>query len=616
MEAWAQLTLHGINHGGSVNVLFSVLNDRRSNTQAAVWWMPPDGTTTIALGNSSDQTVHATLEFSDSGAQDVDIAPFATEIIRRHGNQRGGHSSSKGVTDSVIVKSNAASGGLIPTGIVGSENGKFTGSIRFYDTQNAVQSNLFATRFKMKNVAPHLLLRNTTASVINAQPRFRSLAGESGNPVELPAVTLQPNEAAEVNLDSLAAAIAGRPDLDEVSVEVLSSGGAGSLVGALYGTDRTNGTVYDVPLRDSGVLRISTGGYPIRLDGDYSTIISITNVSDKESEFAAYINHEGGRYIYPARKLAAGETAVFDVRKLRDEGTPDGKGQRLPASFTTGQFLWSIHGGMGTHLLGRSEIVSRAARVSSSYSCTGCCPWVFAGASMNPASVLVLVDGFAAIGAEGTDADCYGNTWSYPAGDNWWMDDPSIAAMSYGSGSDQVMGIAPGETRVWASWRIENYIYDGQDCRDYGASDTYAFADVVVAPVKFTRVAQEFGVANFDAGITGQTFNATLSLPSNSPPCTGNTFNMRVYLEKGVNVTLVPGTDARTNISTADDSQYRISGGGLTTESASSPNPSFNAVLKRISPNNPNRPIIFTVGSKDQSGRFTTTPGNVTITCN
>jgi hypothetical protein len=64
MEAWAQLTLHGIRGGGSVNVLFTVLSQKRSNTAEAVWWTPRGGSAVIALGNSSDQPVRANLTFA------------------------------------------------------------------------------------------------------------------------------------------------------------------------------------------------------------------------------------------------------------------------------------------------------------------------------------------------------------------------------------------------------------------------------------------------------------------------------------------------------------------------------------------------------------------------
>lgn len=612
MEAWAQLTLHGIDGGGSANVLFSVLNDVRSNAQAAVWWVPQDGEAAIAMGNSSGERIRAMLEFSDGESRNVELAPFATEIVRRRADGRGGRANLNGKGESIIINSTGVAGSLIARGIVGSADGKFTGSIRFYDTQNVFQSNLYATNFRLKDVVPHVLLRNTAASAISVRPRFLPEAGASGNPVELPTMKLEPNETAEVNLDVLMTAIAGRPDLAAVGVQIINSGVPGSLIGSLYGTDKKTGAVYDVPLRDSGAIRNSAGGYPVRLDGDYSTIVSITNASEVATEFTAQVNYEGGPYLLHTYKLSAGETTIIDFRKIRDEQIPDWKGHTLPQSFTRGQFRWGIHGGgSDARLLGRAEVISKSEHVSSSYSCGVICPASYAYSNLNIGSV--LVDGFEAMYVEELDRDCYfSDLGPYEKSPDYFTSyDASIASVTEWYG--HVMGVAPGETQIYAFSTTTIYHCE-RECYPEDIP-VEAISQVFVSPVKFTRVAQDFGTANFDEGFA-RTFNAALSLPSNSPPCTGSTFSMRVYLEKGVNVTLVPGTDARTNISTADDSQYRISGGGLTTESASSPNPSFNALLKRISPNNPNRAIVFTVGSKDQSGRFNTTPGRVTITCN
>jgi hypothetical protein len=146
-----------------------------------------------------------------------------------------------------------------------------------------------------------------------------------------------------------------------------------------------------------------------RLDGDYSTIISITNASGVPTEFIAQVNYEGGPYLFRIHKLAAGETATFDFRKIRDEQIPDWKGHTLPASFTRGQFRWGIHGGGdAARLTGRAEILSLSERVSSSYSCgTSCPPSIRYGfIDLNPA-LYVSVGASKQFYAEEVDGDCY-----------------------------------------------------------------------------------------------------------------------------------------------------------------------------------------------------------------
>lgn len=192
----------------------------------------------------------------------------------------------------------------------------------------------------------------------------------------MPAVTLAPGEIKELDLQSLQTAAANRNDLDQVSVNIENSGASGSLIGALYSTNQTTGVVYDVPLRDSGVMRNSTGAYPWRVDDDYKTVVSITNVGDETTQFNVAIHYNGGQYLVNPRDLAAGQTATFNLKQIRDGQIPDSHGNVIPLTVTSGQFRWSlIQKSPGSpHLIGRSEVVSRSGRVSISYSCPMCCP--------------------------------------------------------------------------------------------------------------------------------------------------------------------------------------------------------------------------------------------------
>jgi hypothetical protein len=69
-----------------------------------------------------------------------------------------------------------------------------------------------------------------------------------------------------------------------------------------------------------------TGSYPWKISNDFTTIAYITNVSDQQAEFMGEINYHGGRVIIEPRKLQPGETATFDMRKIRADGVT---GRRL-----------------------------------------------------------------------------------------------------------------------------------------------------------------------------------------------------------------------------------------------------------------------------------------------
>ncbi len=149
-------------------------------------------------------------------------------------------------------------GRVITTGFVSTDNGDFGSSIRFADTENIAQPNLYSTNFRLKDSTAHIVLKNTTANTIMARPRFLPLAGEGSGVVELPTVTISPNAVKEVNLTALMNTAKTRQDLDSVSVQIINSGDKGSLVGALNFTNDVTGIDYDIPLRDSGMPQNST----------------------------------------------------------------------------------------------------------------------------------------------------------------------------------------------------------------------------------------------------------------------------------------------------------------------------------------------------------------------
>jgi hypothetical protein len=312
-----------------------------------------------------------------------------------------------------------------------------------------------------------MVLKNIGDEVISATPRFIPLAGESGNGFGLPTLSLEPHQATEVDLEPLRTAAKAGPDFDMVSVQVVNDGGAGSLIGGLYSTDSKTAITYDVPLRDSGPVGHSTGGYPWRLDGDYSSIITISNTRDSASKYLVTINYEGGRYLLNPKELAAGETAVFDLRKIRDEQVPDKDGNAIPRSVSAGQFRWSLIGGDTSRLIGRSEVVSRSNRVSANFSCPVCCPDSFAGFNFTPGISAGPLGGTAFLAVDGFYTDCYFNVYG-PYGVSpygLWVQNPSVLSIAMVSNGTAQMGCLSLGQSQFGGWIDETwYQNDGMDC--------------------------------------------------------------------------------------------------------------------------------------------------------
>lgn len=480
-EMWAQLRFLHVNGGSSVDEFFTVQSESRSDFYEAAWWAPKESTWIVAVGNLSELPTSAVVKFGSDPARSIKLAPKATEIIR-------GDAKSLDGAETMTIQVDGAPGSVVPTGLIASRDGTFNSVIRFYSPKLTKQPHLFANGFRVRSVTPHMVLKNTTSEPIVAQPKFITLGGISaGEPVLTPEIILTPHETREVNLQQLFLAARGRTDLDIVSVQVTNSGAPGSLIGSLYGINKKAGLNYDTPLRDSGSPRTMTGSYPWKITKDYTTVIYITNISDREAGFVTQIQHDGRKFVIDPRSLKPGETAVFDLAKIRDEQMPDNMGRQLPKETSVGQFKWAVRGVTDGKLLliGRAEMVSRSDRVSTSYSCNDPCPPTYGG-SIDPFLPPIVI-----VGSANTsiwETAYYGSGFSlgpYTAGADWTLDNGSIASCDPSSGHTiTVCGVTAGSGNLHGLIRMEeSYGYDGRDCYDnYNQYEVGAEEPVDVKP--------------------------------------------------------------------------------------------------------------------------------------
>jgi hypothetical protein len=604
LEVWAQITFHGVGGSGSVDETFNILEEPGSDTREAVWRMPKRTMSIIAVGNSSDAAIHATAQFSDGEPEEVEIAPFATRFLRRRAREQDDARSN---IESVKLTTFGPAGSLRVAGFISSEDQNFTSSIRFYDTKKTVQPNLYATNLRLRNTIPRMILKNTSEVEVSARPRFFSDSGEQGSPVDLPTVTLGPQQTVDVELRPLTEAAASRTDFDSVSVQVVNSGTPGSLIAALYSTDRSTHLSYDVPLRDSGKMRNSTGSYPWRVDGDYTTIVNVTNITNQSASFIVDIRYPGGHYFLPAKELAVGGTASFDLRQLIREQKPDGKGNVIPLSTTGGQFHWSVFGGVASSkFIGRSEVVSLSQGVSSSYSCPSCCPdsGPF-GYIVSPGSV--LVGGFASAGTEGQTIDCngfvtdVGGLYISP----WWTENGSIASVN---SQGEVQGLSVGETSVDGSWTCYIWSPGPDDCyRETDQASDSQPMDVVAHDLYFTQVRYLNLSASFTSVVTDE---ATLNLGSATdsdricmnPTATGSDFSVTINFRFPLGGTLRERSDPHNVVVTGADNQFEwLSWDFVTVDSASGTGSMYIKLFRR-SRTNAKKWVDFTIIGHNPSG--------------
>ncbi len=450
-------------NGGSLDAHFSMTMDFQSPRREATWTSARGESAMLVLANTADYPLDVRIASPDK-ARRVTIDAYQTHLVRLEDTAATSHRRRGTQAMWAVLDSNGQPGDLRATGFVMAERSA-PRLIRFYDPSAAKQSHLYATRMRVDTGTGDMALKNTSALPVVARTEF--LDPDSGQPLfEMAPVTLEPNAAQTIELRAALAALSKIVESDAVSVRVESNGPAGSLIGSLYVHDTATGTPFDVPLRDSGAARSSTGSYPWRIDDDYQTRVSITNAGIAPAKFAARIGHTGGELVFEPGELAPGASATFDLRALRDQATTDRTGRSLPVGADHGRFMWTVHGGgQSARLVGRAEIVSHRLGVSSSYSCGQCCPDSFLWGWVTPTHRSIVVDASDTYTVEGHYQNCYGSTYDMGVWPSWNVQFPNVASIyTQDWGVGRVSGSSGGGSDLSALWGVEDWTPDMDDC--------------------------------------------------------------------------------------------------------------------------------------------------------
>jgi hypothetical protein len=209
-----------------------------------------------------------------------------------------------------------------------------------------------------------------------------------------------------------------------------------------------------------------TGAYPWKIDGDYKSLAYVTNITDETIEYIVELAYQGGKFTLGPRKLAPRETATYDVESIRDSQTKDMSGNALPANVTQGQFRWAIRSSTNGRvvLIGRTEMVSRNEKVSSSYSCPmDCGPTYDAWLTEFPGNLIISQSGMAKV--EETASWNYGYTMGpYPVGASWGAS-PELVNFDAVGVDTSVTGASEGTSNLSALVSVyDRYDWDGLNC--------------------------------------------------------------------------------------------------------------------------------------------------------
>jgi hypothetical protein len=457
MAVASHVTLGGFHGFGGMDVFLQENPEFKSAGLDAIWWEPIGANSYLVLGNSSPDTIHVGISLGPDGSRRVDLPPFATvvEPIQDENEE----ASADGRILSAHVISSGVPGALRATGFSTDFSEHFFSVVYFVDPKLSTEPALYANGLHFADASTRLLVKNVGGSPITVSGKVYPLDRlRSAKPVDLVSKALAVGEVGELPLP------AQSEKLEGAAARLESSGGPASMIATFSSVEATHRVARSLSFADTSAYSALTGGYPWRIDGDYTSIVSITNIGRSRAAVAGFIRPDIGKdYKIDTKYLEMGETAIFEMRQIRDQQVPDRKGIKLAKNVTTGQFDWSsILGDGSERLVGRADINSLSLGVNSPPTVTQCnCPLSAIDAFINPDLPFVTVGGQTTADTEVQYRDvCNGESSDDPFSALLWsFGIPNIISVTTGVYPATVKGLAAGDSTFTTDISLESWTF-------------------------------------------------------------------------------------------------------------------------------------------------------------
>jgi hypothetical protein len=291
----------------------------------------------------------------------MDLAPFATAVqpflYATQDRPAGARISSAHIDYTGLP------GMLRVAGFTTSLPEHFFNSIHFVDPKLSTEAALYASGLHLEDTAKHIAVKNISEVPIAVYGTVYPASGaQGGKSLPLPSISLAPGQSSELDLSG----ITGAEKFAGAAMKVVSSAGPASIIASFTSIESGHGMARSVPFIDSSDPAALTGGYHWRIDGEYTSVISVTNVGATRSAIAGFIRPNGGKdFKIGTRYLEPSETVIFNIKNLRDEQVSDSNGIKLPKAAIAGQFEWSAILGDGSErLIGSADVSNPSLSVS------------------------------------------------------------------------------------------------------------------------------------------------------------------------------------------------------------------------------------------------------------
>jgi hypothetical protein len=379
--------------------------------------------------------------------------------------KRGGRLADVG---GISVNHAGAPGALLARALIQEPAVGYSSVVEFSDPQTAKSSRLDGAGLRIGKIAGEQLTQVAVArnvgdspAVVTGRIPYTTSAGNAGE-LSLPQVRLASGEVKEVKL-SEAIEEGGLKKIAAAGLQFEYSSKPGTIVMSALSVSSSGNQVFRVPLVNAKAQESSTGRYPWMIEGSASTFVYIKNASDHPQRYQLQVDYEGGAYALGIKTVAAGQTVVFDIRKLRDNQTPDEGGHAIPLNATHGQVSWSVDGREDLTLIGRAEQVDVASGLSMTSACQTCCQAGFYDGWCDPGSATGLPGDTGQFTAKQRKQDCHGNILSAitALSPTWSSTNTSVATVN---SSGFATAQAAGTTNIVATWDVTYIDFQANGC--------------------------------------------------------------------------------------------------------------------------------------------------------
>ncbi len=460
---------------------FSPAMKHTSNKLEGVWWLPKNNADTkFIISNTSNEAVTAMVSVDGVSPKQkspatINLNPHETRVLGVIKDLDGKNNGTLHETGGVSIKHNGTPGAVLAKMLISDADKGFSSTMTLIDPEMNKSKRLHGAGLRLGKIAGEelnqvLAVRNTSDEAANISGKIIYTKG-NGETEEVISIDVQtkniaPNSTKAINLKRIINAANVPAGVEIAGIEMKYDTRAGSVLMNLINVSESGTHVFHTPMLDPKTLPSSAGGYPWKVDGDFTTIVYIKNETDTERDFTISLHHTGGIYTLGLKKIKPHETKAIDFRKFRDEQTPDVNDNIIPLNIETGQIAWSSRGiEANKTLTGYSEQVSISQGISSTYNCANCCPDSYYDSWVTPGNITGYIGDTTQFTFMLRNVNCYGTVQSpfaMTSGVDWNSSDPSVATCDT---SGMATGVGLGQTGINASYYTEGWTYSNGSCQ-------------------------------------------------------------------------------------------------------------------------------------------------------